>query len=234
MQFDPPLQPGTLVRRYKRFLADIELDQAGLVTAHCPDPGAMHSLREPGRRVACSFSDNPRRKLAWTWEIVEEDGCWVGIHTGRSNGLVAEALGAGQIAELAGLQELRREVRLGDSRLDFAGRDAKGRDFVLEVKTVTLRDDAGVARFPDAVTTRGQKHLRCLMDAVAGGLRACLLFWVNRADCSFWDSNPDIDPTYAALLDEASQAGVEVFAYRASVSPKRVTLDRSISRVPRA
>ncbi len=231
LHFDPPLATGTLVRRYKRFLADILLEDGSEVTAHCPDPGAMHCLAEPGRPVALSHSDNPRRRLPFTWEMVRMEQTWVGIHTNRSNRLVETALGAGAIDELAGLDDIQREVTVGDSRLDFRLRQtSRPGDCYLEVKTVTLRN-GDTAQFPDSVTTRGQKHLRQLMQLRGTGHRAVALFLVNRSDCSQFAPAEDIDPVYAGLLREAQGRGVEILAYRTHWTPQQVTLDRSIDTV---
>ena len=172
MRFVDPLISGRLVRRYKRFLSDIELKNRDRVTAHCPNPGSMLGLAEPGMAVWLSPSRNPARKLAFTWELVDAGASLVGINTGWANEVVAEALEARRIEELAGYPELRREVRYGEnSRIDFL-LEAPGRPACyVEVKSVTLRRD-GRAEFPDAVTARGTKHLGELSDMVAAGSRA--------------------------------------------------------------
>lgn len=236
MQFDPELTRGTLLRRYKRFLADIRLADGTEVTAHCPNPGSMLRVGVPDSPVAVSHSDNPKRKLAFTWEMIELDGGWVGVHTGRTNALVEEALRAGQIKELDGFTELRREVKVGDSRLDFMLRYANGSSCYVEVKNVTLTGDpaAGLghrAIFPDSVTVRGQKHLRELSTLVAGGHRAAMLFLINRGDCVEFAPADDIDPEYGKLLRQVVATGVEVLSYTARVDPQQVTVDRSIPTV---
>lgn len=231
MRFEPKLIRGHLVRRYKRFLADVRLDAGPEVTAHCPNPGSMLDVGIPGQPVALSHSDNPKRKLAYTWEMIELDGGWVAVHTGRTNALVEEALAAGGIEELAGFAHLRREVRQGASRLDFELEGANGQKTFIEVKNVTLTDGGHRAIFPDSVTVRGQKHLRELMTVAAAGHRAVMLFIVNRNDCDEFSPADQIDPEYGRLLRQAASRGVEILAYRTRVSPKQVTVDRSIRTV---
>ena len=231
MQFEPPLIRGHLVCRYKRFLADVRLGDGQEITAHCPNPGSMLDVGIPGRPVALSHSDNPARKLAYTWEMIELDGSWVAVHTGRTNALAEEALTAGRIEELAGFARLRREVRQGASRLDFELEGADGKRTFVEVKNVTLTDGSHRAIFPDSVTARGQKHLRELMALAAAGHRAVMLFVVNRNDCDEFSPADEIDPEYGKLLRQAASQGVEILAYRTRVSPKQVTVDRSIRTV---
>ena len=233
MSFYPraELTRGTLIRRYKRFLADIRLADGTEITAHCPNPGSMLRVGVPDRPVAVSHSDNPARKLAYTWEMIELDGGWVGVHTGRTNALVEEALRAGDIAELRGFTALRREVPVGDSRLDFLlGFEGDALCYV-EVKNVTLTDEGHRAIFPDSVTARGQKHLRELMGLAAAGHRAVMLFLVNRGDCDEFGPADDLDPEYGKLLRQAAARGVEVLSYAATVSPQHVTVSRSIPTV---
>jgi sugar fermentation stimulation protein A len=235
MRYEPALIPGTLIRRYKRFLADIRLEDGSEITAHCPNPGSMLRVGVPGRPVAVSRSDNPKRKLAYTWEMIDLDGSWVGVHTGRTNALVEEALRAGHVAELAGFAKLRREVPHGASRLDFRLTFDGAPDCYVEVKNVTLTsehtDERRRAIFPDSVTLRGQKHLRELIGLVRAGRRAVMLFLVNRDDCDEFGPADEIDPVYGTLLREAANKGVELLAYTATVTPKQVTLNRSIPTV---
>jgi len=236
MHFPDPLLPGRLQRRYKRFLSDIRLDDGREVVAHCANPGSMMGLAEPGARVWLSPARNPARKLQYSWELVEAQGpaggALVGIHTGRANALVDEALAAGRIAELAGYAERRAEVRYGQgSRIDFlleSPAHAGLPPCYLEVKSVTLKRNAGLAEFPDAVTARGTKHLAELSAMVREGARAVLLFLVQRGDCTAVAPARDIDPAYAAALESALAGGVEVLCYACEVSPAGIRVDRAL------
>jgi len=214
MRFPDPLIPATLVKRYKRFLADAVLADGRTVTAHCANPGSMLGLAAPGARVWLSPARNPARKLRYTWELVEADGALVGINTAHPNGLVAEAIADGRIAALAGYQSRRREVRYGrNSRIDILLEDpARGLAYV-EVKNVHLSRRRGLAEFPDSVTARGTKHLVELADMVAEGHRAIIFFLVQRADCDRFGPAADIDPAYAGAFAEATGAGVEALCY---------------------
>ena len=236
MDFHPPLTPARLVRRYKRFLADVVLEDGTKNTVHCPNTGAMLGCDEPGSRVWLAHSDNPRRKYAHTWEIVETPGgVAVGINTARTNGLVREALVGGLIAELRALGPIESEVRVGEgrSRIDFRLLDpAGGPACYLEVKNVTAVVEQGVALFPDAVSTRATRHLRELVELGQEGHRSVLCFCVQRADVEVVRPAVEIDPAYAEALAEAHRAGVELLAYRARVSPERIELrDRIAVRV---
>ena len=220
---------GRLLRRYKRFLADVETEDGRVLTVHCPNPGAMTGCDKPGSAVRCSTSDDPRRKLRHTLEMIRVGRTWVGLHTGRANALAARALETEVLPALAGYAEIRREVTAEPgSRLDFrltGGRRRK--PLWLEVKSVTLA--AGdVARFPDAVTTRGARHMRALAKLRAAGDRAAVLFVVQRADCRRVEPAAEIDPAYAAALRDAARAGVEVHALRARVTPRRLVLDGAL------
>lgn len=214
MQFSAPLIGGRLVKRYKRFLADVVLDDsAEEVTAHCANPGSMLGLKEPGSRVWLSPSDNPKRKLKYSWEVIEADGALVGINTAHPNKLVEEALQAGRLPDLAGFSSLRREVKYGkNSRIDILTEHEDGRLCYVEVKNVHLMRQAGLAEFPDSVTARGAKHLAELADMVADGHRAAMVFLVQRPDCGTMSLASDIDPGYAAAFEAATQAGVEAYA----------------------
>lgn len=220
----PPLIPGTLIRRYKRFLADIELSDGRVVTAHCPNSGSMLGCNVPGAPVMLSRSDNPGRKLPYTWELVQVDGFWVGLNTMLPNRLAEETITGGLAAELQGYERIRREVPYGSerSRIDLLLEGDRGRCYV-EVKNVTLVED-GRALFPDAVTTRGQKHLRELMEVVAQGDRGVIFFTVQRGDGHAVSPADAIDPEYGRLLREAVQNGVEALAYRAEVTPQEIRL----------
>ena len=191
MRFPSPLTEGRLVRRYKRFLADIELPGGETVTAHVANPGAMTGLAEPGMRVFLSRSDSKTRKLAWSWELVEADGTLVGINTAHPNGIVADAIASGDIPELAGYDLLRREVKYGvNSRIDILLIGAGRPDAYVEVKNVHLSRQKGLAEFPDSVTARGTKHLGELASMVAAGHRAAMLYLVHRGDCTRLQPRP--------------------------------------------
>lgn len=235
MRITETLHPGTLVRRYKRFLADVVLDDGRELTVHCPDPGAMTSCSEPGRPVLVSDSGNPRRKLRYTLEMIRMGRTWVGVNTARPNRAVEAFIRAGRIPELAGYGEIAREVPYGAgrrSRVDLVLRDGEGarRDCFVEIKNTTYRTPTAgrprvyTAAFPDAVTERGRKHLRDLAGVVASGRRAVMFFFVGRADCRRFRPADEVDPAYGETLREVAGAGVEVLAYRARFSPRRVAL----------
>jgi sugar fermentation stimulation protein A len=223
MRFDPPLTTGILVRRYKRFLADVTIEGRE-ETAHCANPGSMLGLAEPGSRIWLSTSSNPSRKLRLSWELVESAGGLVGINTGYANRLAEEALRAGRIEALAGYGSLRREVAYGKgSRVDFLLEDAGRPPCYVEVKSVTLKRGA-TAEFPDAVTARGTRHLRELIAMRQAGFRAVMLFLAQRGDCRRLTIAGDIDPAYEAALGQARQAGVEMLAYACEVDPSGIEL----------
>lgn len=233
MNFAAPLVPATLLRRYQRFLADARLDDGSVVCAHIPNSGAMTGLKEPGIRVWLSRSDNPKRKLAYTWELAEVDGGLVGVNTAHPNAIVAEAIAAGRVSELAGYAAMKREVRYGEnSRIDILLTDPDRPRCLVEVKNVHLRragtGDGCVAEFPDAVTERGTKHLRELAAAVAAGDRAVMLYLVQRTDCTTFSLAGDIDPAYAEAFAIARAAGVEAIAYTCAISTIGLTLDRAL------
>ncbi len=227
----PPLTEGSLIRRYRRFLADVRLRDGSVVTAHCPNTGSLLGCDRPGAPVWLSRSEAPRRRLAWTWELVEPaPGVRVCIHTGRTNAIVAEAVEGGRIAPLAGYARLRREVRFGreGSRVDLLLEDpVRGRCFV-EVKHVTAVDGAGHAIFPDAVTVRGRRHLRELVHHLRKGDRAVLVFCVARGDARALRPADEIDPAYGAALREALAAGIEAYAYACRVGTRSVAISRQL------
>lgn len=225
MRFDPPLCEGILVRRHKRFLADVDLADGTRVTAHCANSGSMKGVAVPGSRVALSHHPGKGRALEWSWELVRLGRHWVGVNTSLPNRLVEEALEQGRIPALAGWTTLRREVPYGTgSRIDLLLQGNGRPDVYVEVKNVTMTEGP-VARFPDSVTTRGQKHLRELMAVKAAGHRAALVFWVFRGDCTEVRPASDIDPEYGRLLHEAAGAGVELVAVRAKVTLEGVEAD---------
>lgn len=225
----PPLVEGVLLRRYQRFLADVRLDSGATVTAHCPNTGSMLGLNWPGNRIWLSRADNPKRKLAWTWELVEtEAGQWVGIHTGRANHLVVEALQAGLLPDLAGYSDLRREARLAqgsrsDIHLQFPGGGCH-----VEVKSVTAAVADGIGFFPDAVSVRALKHLQELTTRVRAGERAAVVFCVQRQDVLAVRPADHIDPAFAQALRAAARTGVELYALGASIDLKQIRLVRPL------
>jgi sugar fermentation stimulation protein A len=226
LRLPAPLFPGVLRRRYQRFLAEVELADGRLVTAHTPNTGSMLQCAVPGYRVLVSASDNPLRKLPFTLELINVNGHWVDTHTHRTNRVVEEGLRNGTIVELSGCKVLP-EYRYGESRIDFCLECAAGRALV-EVKNVTLCCAPTVACFPDAVTTRGHKHLRELAAARQQGLRAVIFFLVQRAEALSFTPADSIDPEYGRLLREVVLSGVEALAYTSAVSPEENRIGRRI------
>ena len=216
MKLPSPLYPGRLLRRYQRFLTDVELDDGRIVTAHTPNTGSMLQCAVPGHRVLISAAENSLRKLPWTLELIEVNGNWVDTHTHRTNRVVEEGLRSGSIAELSGY-DVQAEVPYHDSRIDFL-LEREGERVLVEVKNVTLCSASGIASFPDAVTVRGQKHLRELAQARAEGCRAVIFFLVQRGEATGFTPADAIDPEYGRLLREVAAAGVEVLAYRSCVT----------------
>ncbi|MDB5498818.1 MAG: sugar fermentation stimulation protein, partial [Phenylobacterium sp.] len=229
MNFPSPLARGVLVSRYKRFFADVALDDGAEITAHCPNPGAMLGLNTPGLRAYVSRSEDPKRKLAHTLELVEADGGLVGINTMHPNRLVAEALAADAIPELTGYATHRREVRYGtNSRVDFLLEHPDRPPAWLEVKNCHLRRAGSLAEFPDCVAARSLKHLRELSAMVRAGHRAVMLFVIQRTDCDEFEACHDLDPAYAAGLQDAAAQGVEVLCYDCDISPEAIRVARRI------
>jgi sugar fermentation stimulation protein A len=236
MRFPMPLTRGRLIKRYKRFLADVTLDSGETITAACPNTGSMLGLTEPGSFVWLSKSDSPTRKYAHTWEMVEADlgegPALVGINTGHPNRLVTEAIEARRIKKLAGYGSLRREVKYGEaSRIDILLEDAKKGLCYVEIKNVHLMREAGLAEFPDCVTARGAKHLRELAEMVAQGHRAVMLFLIQRPDAKRFRLAGDLDPGYEQAFAQATAAGVEVITYRCRLSPEEIALDAAVRMV---
>jgi sugar fermentation stimulation protein A len=220
---------GRLLRRYKRFFADIETAAGEELTVHCPDPGSMRGCAFPGAAVRCSTSDNPRRKLRHTLEMIRVGRAWVGVHPARANAVAARAIEAGAVPELAGYAECRREVRSDRSRLDFrlAGHPVDRRPAWVEVKSVSLAEGR-TALFPDSVTERGRRHLDTLATLVRSGERAVLLYVVQRADCDFVAPADAIDPDYGRALRAAVRAGVETLALGARVTARGIAVERRL------
>lgn len=229
MQLPQPLERGRLLRRYKRFFAEIALDDGSIVTAHCPNPGAMLGLTTPGLVTWISRAGGAKRKLAWTLELIEADGGLVGVNTLRPNALVGEALASDAISELIGYARHRREVRFGEaSRVDFLLEDDNRPPCWLEVKNVHLRRSGTLAEFPDCVAARSSKHLKELSARVAAGDRAVQLFIIQRTDCDCFSACFELDPTYAAGLTVAARAGVEVLCYACDISVTDIRLARRL------
>ena len=233
MRFTEPLIPATLVKRYKRFLADVVLVSGEEITAHVANPGAMIGLAAPGARVWLSKSENPKRKLAYSWELVELDlGSGpelVGVNTSHPNALVGEALAAGSIPPLTGYETIRREVKYGkNSRIDFVLEDRSRQRCYLEVKNVHLMRQPGLSEFPDSVTERGAKHLDELSDAVATGARAVMLFLIQIGSANRFALARDIDARYGKAFDRARAAGVEAFAWRCTLTCEEIALNAPV------
>jgi sugar fermentation stimulation protein A len=229
MLFPQPLVRGRLVQRYKRFFADVVLDDGMETTAHCPNPGAMLGLNTPGLGVWLSRSDDPKRKLAHTLELVEADGGLVGVNTMNPNRLVAEALAEGAIAEVAGYESIRREVKYGEaSRVDFLLESPGRPPLWLEVKNCHFRREGPLAEFPDCVAARSTRHLRELAAMAARGDRAVVVFVIQRTDCEAFDAAADKDPAFASALAEVAAAGVEVLPYVCDMDPTGIRIARRI------
>jgi sugar fermentation stimulation protein A len=234
MKFDPPLQQARLIRRYKRFMADVELPDGGIITLHCPNTGSMKNCQPQGAPVLYSDSGNPARKYRHTLEAVQvAHGHWAGVNTARTNALVAEAIEAKRIAGLKRYQSLRREVTFGDSRFDLVLDQAHGQQTFIEVKNVTLgpaegEPNHGVVSFPDAVTERGQKHLRTLIDVVRQGHGAMLFFCVQHTGAVSFRTADEIDAEYGRLLRDAVKQGVKVVAWKTKITPHEFVLDSAV------
>lgn len=225
MRLTQPMAHGVLVSRYKRFFADVRLDDGREVTAHCPNPGAMLGLNAPGFGVWVSPAEGAKRKLAWTLELVEADGGLVGVNTLHPNRLVAEALAADAMPELEGYEVHRREVKMGAaSRVDFVLQTPERPTCWLEVKNVHLRRTGALAEFPDCVAARSTRHLRELAERVAEGDRAVQLFVVQRTDCDRFAACADLDAAYADQLLIAAAGGVEVLVYGCDISPQEIRI----------
>ncbi|MBB4265927.1 DNA/RNA nuclease SfsA [Roseospira visakhapatnamensis] len=236
MDFPTPLLRGTLVKRYKRFMADVLLEDGTPVTAHCPNSGSMLSVNPPGAEVWVSPASNPERKLKYTWELVRIGDHLVGVNTNHPNAIVAEAIAQGRVPGLTGYETLRREVKYGrNSRIDVLLAAPDRPSCYVEVKNVTLRRDPGTGRdarglaeFPDAVTSRGAKHLEELTDMVAAGHRAMMVYLVQRGDCDRFRIAADLDPAYEEALSRARASGVDAVCMACDVTPARVTVSHAL------
>jgi len=228
VEFKEPLLPGVLIKRYKRFLADVKLKDGTVVTAHCPNSGSMRTCDQPGWEVRLSRSANPRRKLQYTWEMVHNGKCWIGINTILANKIVVEAITKGIITELQGYSTLQTERKYGtNSRIDVLLSEGEHQCFV-EIKNVTLVEEDGFYRFPDAVTKRGLKHLHELMAMVDQGHCAALLFAIQRTDGTIFKPADHIDPAYGQALRKAHARGVKILPYLAEVSPQKIEIIRRV------
>ncbi|WP_425079969.1 DNA/RNA nuclease SfsA [Ruegeria denitrificans] len=234
MRFETPLVPARLIRRYKRFLADCRLEDGSEVTAHCANPGSMMGLAEPGEKIWLEPNDDPKKKLKFGWRLVDhENGHFTGVDTSVPNRALRTALEAGEIPELAAYDTVRPEVKYGDnSRIDFLLTGPGLPDAYVEVKSVTLSRQPGLAEFPDSVTARGTKHLGELAAMAAQGHRAIMLYLVQRTDCDRFALATDIDPAYAAAFEAAQAQGVERLVYGTCITPEGVILDMSRSVLP--
>ena len=226
MQFIEKLIPGKLIRRYKRFLADVKLDDGTVVTAHCTNSGTMKTCLEEGAPVYLTPVDDPKRKTKFTWEMIYINGDWIGINTSVPNLLAFEAIRDGKIKKLQGYTFVKREVTFGNSRFDIYAENEQEKCFV-EVKNVTMKVGE-YALFPDAVTTRGQKHLETLMQVKKQGMRAVMLYVIQRMDVNKFGTAKAIDPDYARKLKTAYAAGVEIIPVQAAVSPKAIEIVREL------
>ena len=233
MDFPDPLLRGTLIKRYKRFMADVMLDSGDTVTAHCANTGAMLGVQDPESEVWLSPARNPDRKLKFTWEMIRIGDGLVGINTAHPNKIVAEAIEAGNIPELSGYEDLRREVKYGsNSRIDIMlSADGKP-DCYVEIKNVHLMRDAGVAEFPDSVSTRATKHQGELANMVEQGARAVTVYLCQREDCDSFRLADDIDPDYAVASKDARQRGVEAICYACALTPESITVSRRLQIIP--
>ena len=232
MKFAAPLLKGVFLRRYKRFFADIELERGEVITAHTPNTGSLLTCTDPGAEAYVSRSDNPKRKLHYTWELVRSGSSLVGVNPALANTLAEEAVRAGRIPELSGYAHLRREVRYGaNSRVDLLLTDGRQAPCYVEVKNVSM-GRGGVAAFPDAVSARATKHMHELAGQRRLGNRAVVLFVVQRMDCRVFTPADDIDPAYGQSLREAARAGVEVLVWRAEVSPVGIELAEPLPVCP--
>ncbi|MEM9170612.1 MAG: DNA/RNA nuclease SfsA [Pseudomonadota bacterium] len=234
MRFPSPLRAGRLIKRYKRFLADVAFEDGTEVTAHCANPGSMMGLSTPGMPVWLSRSESKTRKLPFSLELVEVDGVLTAINTGNPNKLAEEALRRGAIPELAGYADLARERKYGEnSRIDIllsdpAHAQRRRPDCYVEIKNVHLVREPGLAEFPDSVTTRGAKHLAELTRVVAAGGRAVMLYIVQRGDCRRLRPAADLDPAYADALIKATDAGVETLCYDCDVTTEEIVVRRAL------
>lgn len=233
MLFKSPLISGILIKRYKRFLADIKLDDGTELTVHCANPGAMMGITIPGSKVLLSKSDNPKRKLPLTWEMVEIDGVWIGVNTSNPNAIVYQALLNNQILALSGYKNIQPEVKYGkNSRIDFLLTDGPTQMCLVEVKNVHLIRSENIAEFPDCVTARGAKHQQELLEQVQNGVRCVVLYVVQRGDAEFFKVANDLDKVYGQAALQAYKCGVEMLAYSCDMSNQGINLKQQLEYLP--
>ncbi len=226
MKFDTPLIKGYLIKRYKRFLADIKLDDGSIVVAHCTNSGSMKSCIEEGAEVYLSPAKDPNRKTKYTWEMILINNNWVGINTMHPNLIVYEAVKSNEIARLTPYTNVKREVKFEDSRFDIYAENNTEKCFI-EVKNVSMKE-GNYALFPDAKTTRGQKHLKTLMEVKKQGMRAVMIYIIQRSDVDIFAPAKEIDPDYALLLKQAYEDGVEIIPLQVKVSPEEIKIQKEI------
>lgn len=227
MLFPQKLVAGKLIKRYKRFLADVELEDGLTVTAHCTNSGSMKTCLEDGAPVYLSPVNDPKRKTKFTWEMIYINQGWIGINTMVPNKLAFEAIQNGAIEKLGDFTHVRREVKFGDSRFDIFAENDQEKCFI-EVKNVTMKDGQ-FARFPDAKTTRGKKHLETLIEVKKQGMRAVMLYIIQRMDTEIFGPAWEIDPEYSETLVKAFKNGVEIIPIQAKISPKEIILSKELS-----
>lgn len=228
MKFQDTLIKGKILKRYKRFLADVELENGEVITAHTANTGSMKTCWEPGWSVLMSFHDNPKRKLKYSLELTNNGDTWIGVNTSLPNKIAMEGIEKGVVKELKGYSTIKPEAKIGKSRIDILLSNEGEDPCYVEVKNVTLLGEKGKGIFPDAVSTRGQKHLEELMGLVDQGVRAAMLYVVNREDVKSFGPAEDIDPRYAELLREAADKGVEILAYQCKVTPDEIKLAKKL------
>jgi sugar fermentation stimulation protein A len=229
MKFKNKLIPGRFVKRYKRFFADIVLDETKeTIVAHTANTGTMKSCIGEDWPVLVSFHDSPTRKLKYSWEMINNGKTWIGINTSLTNSLAIEAIKLGLISELQGYKNLKPEAKIGQSRIDILLSNSPDEQCYVEVKNVTLVEN-DYALFPDAVTERGQKHLQELMDLKSQGIRAVLLFIIQREDCNYFSLNNPIDKKYIELLSTAMASGVEVLVYQCKMDSEEIIVSKKLS-----
>ena len=226
MKFTHPLVHGTLIKRYKRFLADVQLDNGKIVTAHCTNSGSMKTCLEEGAPLFLTPNNDPKRKTKFTWEMIYINNGWVGVNTGIPNLLAYDAIKAGIIPKLSGYTQVKREVTFGNSRFDVFAANEEEKCFV-EVKNVTMKV-GDFARFPDAITTRGKKHLETLSTVKKQGMRAVMLYVVQRMDVNIFGVAQEIDPDYAETLNRVHAQGVEIIAVQAKVTPESIEIVKEL------